>query len=160
MYQIPIDKPLTKHLRVITLVLLGAILTACGSSSTPTADVDATPVNAGSDLPGNDEPAADDPVDNPVEDPVDEPLEPLVVTTGNDRNSISSPLLSLNPGGPGGSPNQSLRAGDVIEGDERNELLIGGLGVDVLIGADGNDVLIGGTEEFVFFFKSVIINIL
>jgi len=70
------------------------------------------------------------------------------IIEGNDRNTIVSPLLSLNPGGPGGSPNQSLRAGDVLQGGTTDDVLIGGLGVDVLLGNDGDDIVIGGTEDF------------
>ena len=68
---------------------------------------------------------------------------------GNDNNSKASALLSLNPGGPGGSPNQSLRAGDVLTAAAgTNSVLIGGLGVDILLGDSANDILIGGTEDF------------
>ena len=71
-----------------------------------------------------------------------------VIFQGSDLNSKSSSLLSLNPGGPGGSPNQSLRSGDVLQGGATDDVMIGGLGVDVLLGGDGNDVMIGGTEDF------------
>lgn len=71
-----------------------------------------------------------------------------VAIVGTDRNSIESPLLSLNSQGPGGSPNQSLRSGDVLQGGPSDEVLIGGLGVDVMLGGDGSDVMIGGTEDF------------
>jgi len=74
--------------------------------------------------------------------------EERVVTTGTDLNNIGSPLLNLNPQGPGGSPNQSLRSGDVLQGDERPDVIIGGLGIDLLLGEGGDDVLIGGTEDF------------
>ncbi|OZG74368.1 hypothetical protein BTA51_04980 [Hahella sp. CCB-MM4] len=68
---------------------------------------------------------------------------------GNDLNTKSSALLSFNPGGPGGSSNQSLRAGDILQAEESEDsILIGGLGVDVLLGASGDDILIGGTEDF------------
>jgi len=70
------------------------------------------------------------------------------VLLGTDTNNIGSSLVSLNPDGPGGSPNQSLRSGDVLQGGAANEVLIGGLGIDVLFGGDGDDVLIGGTEDF------------
>lgn len=73
---------------------------------------------------------------------------PLAVVAGTDSNSISSSLLSNNPAGPGGAPNQSLRAGDVLRGDAGDDVLIGGLGIDVLFGYEGNDVLVGGTEDF------------
>ncbi len=65
-----------------------------------------------------------------------------------DNNTLSNALLSLNPGGPGGSPNQSLRAGEALSGTEENDVIIGGLGVDVLLGFAGDDILIGGTEDF------------
>ena len=35
---------------------------------------------------------------------------------GTDLNSKTSSFMSLNPEGPGGSPNQSLRGGDVVIG--------------------------------------------
>lgn len=85
----------------------------------------------------------------------DEPATPpppapaaRVVFEGNDSNNQSSSLLSLNPDGPGGSPNQSLRGGDILQGAATDDVIIGGLGVDVLLGQDGNDVLVGGTEDF------------
>lgn len=70
------------------------------------------------------------------------------VLEGNDQNTVLLASLSLNPGGPGGSPNQSLRAGDVLQGNASDDVLIGGLGVDLLLGSDGDDILIGGTEDF------------
>ncbi|MCG8611866.1 MAG: hypothetical protein MI864_15165 [Pseudomonadales bacterium] len=76
-------------------------------------------------------------------------INPFTVIQGTDLNRKSSALLSLNPGGPGGSPNQSLRAGDILSAQaDTNSILIGGLGVDVLLGNSGNDILIGGTEDF------------
>ncbi len=79
--------------------------------------------------------------------PIQQPQD-RVVLLGNDVNNIGSSLLSLNPDGPGGSPNQSLRSGDVLQGGSADNVLIGALGVDVLLGGDGNDVIIGGTEDF------------
>lgn len=70
------------------------------------------------------------------------------VQVGLDLSTKNNPLLSLNPGGPGGSSNQSLRAGDILQGNEGDDLLIGGLGVDVLFGGAGDDIIIGGTEDF------------
>ena len=68
---------------------------------------------------------------------------------GTDLNSKSSSFLSFNPQGPGGAPNQSLRGGDVlIGGHQQDDILIGGLGVDILVGYSGDDILIGGTEDF------------
>ncbi|WP_087462891.1 hypothetical protein [Oleiphilus messinensis] len=76
-------------------------------------------------------------------------INPFTVIQGTDLNRKTSALLSLNPGGPGGSPNQSLRAGDILSAQaDTNSILIGGLGVDVLLGNSGNDILIGGTEDF------------
>ncbi|ASJ73530.1 calcium-binding protein [Granulosicoccus antarcticus] len=83
----------------------------------------------------------------PGEEPPGQGVE-RVVLQGNDLNNIGSPLLSLNPDGPGGSPNQSLRSGDILQGGVADEVIIGALGVDVLLGGDGDDVLIGGTEDF------------
>jgi len=71
-----------------------------------------------------------------------------VLLQGTDLNNIGSPLLSLNPGGSGGSSNQSLRLGDVLLGGPADNVLIGALGVDVLLGGDGDDVMIGGTKDF------------
>lgn len=70
------------------------------------------------------------------------------VLQGNDLNNLGSSLLSLNPDGPGGSPNQSLRSGDVLQGDAEDNVMIGALGVDVMFAGDGDDVMIGGTEDF------------
>ncbi|MGQ7847671.1 hypothetical protein ACUNV4_24475 [Granulosicoccus sp. 3-233] len=85
--------------------------------------------------------------DAPTQEPPGQDVE-RVVLQGTDLNNIGSPLLSLNPDGPGGSPNQSLRSGDILQADSTDSVLIGALGVDVLLGGDGDDVLIGGTEDF------------
>jgi len=94
-----------------------------------------------SDNKSSDESNADNSNNTPlVEDKV------FTVGLGSDLNSKASAILSPNPGG---SPNQSLRAGDVIMGaNDRDDILIGGLGVDVLVGYSGDDILIGGTEDF------------
>ncbi len=91
-----------------------------------------------------------DQIVTPPEDPGEEPapVQERIVLQGNDRNNIGSPLVSLNPQGPGGSPNQSLRSGDILEGGPEDNIIIGGLGVDVMIGGEGDDVIIGGTEDF------------
>ena len=75
-------------------------------------------------------------------------LKTFTVQIGSDLNTKRNSLLSLNPGGPGSSSNQSQRAGDVLQGNKGDDLLIGGLGADVLLGDDGDDILIGGTEDF------------
>lgn len=82
-----------------------------------------------------------------VTPPQDQPTE-RVVLQGSDLNNIGSFLLSLNADGPGGSPNQSHRSGDVLQGGPTDNVLIGALGVDILLGGDGDDVMIGGTEDF------------
>ncbi len=94
---------------------------------------------------GSDSNYDDDDIEVPDDTPVAKQFE---LVQGSDSNQKSHPLLSLNPGGPGGSPNQSLRAGDVLNGNAQDNLLIGGLGVDLLLGNDGDDILIGGTEDF------------
>ncbi len=76
------------------------------------------------------------------------PAKQFQVVQGTDLDDGSNPLLSANPGGPGSSFNQSLRAGDVLTGNEQDNIIIGGLGVDVLQGRDGDDIMIGGTEDF------------
>src|SRR5690606_30348548 len=67
---------------------------------------------------------------------------------GSDLNTKANPLLDDNPGGPGGSTNQSLRAADVLQGSSSDDLIVGALGADILIGGAGDDILIGGTEDF------------
>ena len=118
-------------------------LISCGGDSSD--DSDPTPTQIPTQVP------TQVPTQAPTQTPTPEPTptpNPLRLIQGTDNNSKSSSLLSLNPGGPGGSPNQSLRAGDVLIGYESNDILIGGLGVDVLLGYEGNDILIGGTEDF------------
>lgn len=91
------------------------------------------------------DPRSEEPVVTPPPPPVSQVGDVLI---GSDLNDLASPLLSLNSDGPGGSPNQSLRGGDVLQGGLLNDVLIGGLGVDVMTGGEGDDVLIGGTEDF------------
>ena len=75
------------------------------------------------------------------------------VIQGNDLNSsvglnetINS-LYSANRGTNGGG-DQSLQFGDMLYGTSSDDVIIGGLGIDVLWGQGGDDILIGGTEDF------------
>lgn len=115
--------------RMTAYLLVAALVSACGGGG------------SNNNVIQDDDTAAPPPPPPP-------PVTEYVVLQGTDLNTQSSPLLSLNPDGPGGSPNQSLRAGDVLQGTVEDEVLIGGLGADVLLGAAGDDVLIGGTEDF------------
>lgn len=121
----------TKISLVPLCLLLTLSLTACNSDDDQEATA-AGEVPLNSEAPVNESPAA----------------KTFQLQQGSDNNRKASTLLSLNPGGPGGSPNQSLRAGDVLTGNQEDDILIGGLGVDVLLGYDGDDILIGGTEDF------------
>lgn len=113
-----------------TLLLTASLMvTGCGSSSSSDSENTASAIESSLETPVN--------------------KKTFTVNIGSDTNSKSNALLSLNPGGPGGSPNQSLRGGDVIVGESGQDgILIGGLGVDVLVGDSGDDILIGGTEDF------------
>lgn len=57
-------------------------------------------------------------------------------------------INALYSGNRGNGGDQSLQFGDIVEGSDDNDLLVGALGIDVLFGKGGNDVLIGGTEDF------------
>lgn len=85
---------------------------------------------------------------NGLTEPVEETPKTFAVQIGSDLNSKSNALLNENPNGPGGSSNQSLRGGDILQGDADDDLLVGGLGIDILLGGAGDDILIGGTEDF------------
>lgn len=63
------------------------------------------------------------------------------------ENSTINALYSGNRGSKGGG-DQSLQFGDVVYGTSRDDVLIGGLGIDILFAKDGNDIVIGGTEDF------------
>jgi len=100
--------------------------------------------NSSSNSSGNSNVAGDSPEEN-----TSSSSKQFTLGLGIDANSKAHPLLSLNPGGPGGSPNQGLRGGDIIVGaPDQDDILIGGLGVDVLVADTGDDILIGGTEDF------------
>ncbi|MFT6031461.1 MAG: Ca2+-binding RTX toxin-like protein, partial [Oleiphilaceae bacterium] len=60
-------------------------------------------------------------------------------------NETISSLYSANRGNGG---DQSLQFGDALYGTSNDDVIIGGLGIDVLWGKDGDDILIGGTEDF------------
>ena len=93
--------------------------------------------------------SGDDGAETPRDTDTETPSTPFALLQGSDLNRKSSPLLSFNPGGPGGSPNQSLRGGDILQATAAvDTIMIGALGVDVLVGSTGNDIMIGGTEDF------------
>ena len=119
------------------------LTTACGGGSDGDGNDDSA--NAASEDSGNAVPENDGGAGN---NPPEILNKVFNVIEGNDLNTKKSLVLSLNPGGPGGSPNQSLRAGDVLQGDATDNVIIGGLGVDLLLGNNGDDILIGGTEDF------------
>ena len=73
----------------------------------------------------------------------------LNVKIGADNNSFANPVVQpQDPALAGGGRDQSLRFGDILIGNYKDDLMIGGLGVDILVGNRGNDVLIGGLEHF------------
>jgi len=121
------NTPALRVSRLLTPLVLGLFLGACSDSNDNVAAIPVIPT----------------PAPAPIPDPIT-----FTAMLAAENNARSNALLSLNPGGPGGSPNQSLRAGDVLLGDAANNVLVGGLGVDILVGGDGDDILIGGTEDF------------
>lgn len=124
---------------LLTLLLIGCSNTESDATNTTTPSADDIPQQQPDDQPiGN----------QPTEQPPIGEQQSRAVLQGSDLNNIGSFLLSLNPDGPGGSPNQSLRSGDVLQAGSDSSVLIGGLGIDVLVGGESNDVLIGGTEDF------------
>lgn len=73
----------------------------------------------------------------------------LNVQIGADNNSFENPVVQpQDPALAGGGRDQSLRFGDILIGNYKDDLMIGGLGVDILAGSRGNDVMIGGLEHF------------
>ncbi|MFK7955470.1 MAG: calcium-binding protein [Lysobacterales bacterium] len=71
------------------------------------------------------------------------------VQEGADINATDNPFVQpQDPALAGGGRDQTLQFGDVLRGNKRDNLIIGGLGTDVLLGNRGNDVLIGGLEHF------------
>ena len=75
------------------------------------------------------------------------------VIQGHDLNSSEganetiNSLYSGNRGSNGGG-DQSLQFGDVLYGTSEDDVIIGGLGIDILSAQAGDDILIGGTEDF------------
>ena len=69
------------------------------------------------------------------------------LNSNNGENEVINTLYSGNRGSNGGG-DQSLQFGDQLYGSAYDDVIIGGLGIDILFGKDGNDVLIGGTEDF------------
>lgn len=70
---------------------------------------------------------------------------------GSDLNTTANTFVQpQDPALAGGGIDQSLRSGDVLQGDlgaSLDDVLIGRIGVDVLLGGVGDDVLVGGTEH-------------
>ncbi|MFK8080903.1 MAG: hypothetical protein AB8B97_11515 [Granulosicoccus sp.] len=126
-------------------LLLTMLVAGCSSSDS---DDNSAAAPTQDDTPTENETPPQNETPSETEQPTQGQPDPRVVLQGTDLNNIGSPLLSLNPDGPGGSPNQSLRSGDVLQGGPADNVMIGGLGVDVLLGGDGDDVMIGGTEDF------------
>ena len=75
------------------------------------------------------------------------------ILIGKDINSNVGPnetinvLYSANRGSNGGG-DQSQQLGDMLYGTDSDDIIIGGLGIDIIWGKAGDDVLIGGTEDF------------
>ena len=127
----------------LVAALLG-YLSGCSNGD----DTTSSQANSGTDTETSNEQTNNDSTNNQPDNVTPEQTPARIVLQGNDQNNIGSALLSLNPEGPGGSPNQGLRSGDVLQAGATDSVLIGALGVDVLIGGNGDDVLIGGTEDF------------
>jgi hypothetical protein len=73
------------------------------------------------------------------------------IIQGNDLNSSvgsNETISSLYSANRGNGGDQSLQFGDALYGTSNDDVIIGGLGIDVLWGKDGDDILIGGTEDF------------
>lgn len=70
------------------------------------------------------------------------------VVIGRDDDNTENPKIQPadTPSPPG--PNQSLNNTDVISSGDGNDVLIGLLGSDVMQGQNHNDILVGGTEQF------------
>lgn len=81
------------------------------------------------------------------------PLSHAEVILGSDLNSSAganstiNAIYSANRGTNGGG-DQSLQFGDNLMGTYYDDVIVGGLGIDVLFGYEGDDVIVGGTEDF------------
>lgn len=74
---------------------------------------------------------------------------PLQMRKGADNNVKENAFVQPQEAARAGNGiDQTLQAGDVLTGDDDDDLLIGGLGGDVLLGGRGDDVMIGGPEHF------------
>jgi hypothetical protein len=63
------------------------------------------------------------------------------VLIGLDNDNITEPTVQN-----GATPDQSLRAGDQLNGGPAADMIIGRLGPDVIDAGAGDDVMVGGTE--------------
>ncbi len=71
------------------------------------------------------------------------------IQTGGDNNAIDNPFVQpQDPALAGGGRDQTMQFGDVLRGNRRDNLQIGGLGTDIMFGGLGHDVMIGGLEHF------------
>ncbi|MEZ5356276.1 MAG: calcium-binding protein [Bryobacteraceae bacterium] len=71
------------------------------------------------------------------------------VKIGNDLNSAANPVAQPQEKPLAGNGiDQTMQFGDVLEGTDDDDVLIGRLGIDVMFGGNGDDVLIGGPEHF------------
>ncbi|MCH9696709.1 MAG: hypothetical protein K0U68_01270 [Gammaproteobacteria bacterium] len=76
-------------------------------------------------------------------------FRPLNVQIGADNNSVNNPFVQpQDPALSGGGRDQTMQFGDVLFGSWRDDLQIGGLGVDIMASGSGNDIVIGGIEHF------------
>ncbi len=71
------------------------------------------------------------------------------VQQGSDINAADNPFVQpQDPALAGNGRDQTMQFGDVLRGNRRDNLIIGGLGTDVIFGSRGSDVLMGGLEHF------------
>ena len=71
------------------------------------------------------------------------------VLQGTDINNSTNPFVQpQDPALSGGGRDQTLKFGDQLVGDNKNDIIIGALGTDTMLGQNGHDILIGGPEHF------------